>query len=175
MGAPARNPELTIELDPPREPISGCVTDTDGRRRPFSGWLELMDILDHARYHSQDDRKDRMTTQLTITEGLDSKFIGELIGPDHPGYNAARKLYNGMFDKRPALIARCTCPEDVQAALDHARPHELVVAVRGGGHSTQGSPAAMGESWSTPPAEKRRDRRRGAHGPLRRRAHVGGA
>lgn len=43
-----------------------------------------------------------------------------------------------MHDRRPAVIARCTCESDVQAALSFARSHDLVVAVRGGGHSTPG-------------------------------------
>jgi FAD/FMN-containing dehydrogenase len=75
-----------------------------------------------------------MGTQAT----LDSKFTGELIGPDDPGYDDARQLFNGMIDKRPALIARCANPEDVRIALAHARENDLIVAVRGGGHSTAG-------------------------------------
>jgi FAD/FMN-containing dehydrogenase len=69
---------------------------------------------------------------------LDSKFTGELIRPDDPGYDDARQVSNGMIDKRPALIARCTGPEDVQIALAHARENGLIVAVRGGGHSAAG-------------------------------------
>lgn len=65
-------------------------------------------------------------------------FAGELIDPDHPGYDEARKIYNGMIDRRPKLIARCTGPDDVRAALAHARQEGLVVAVRGGGHSIPG-------------------------------------
>ena len=65
-------------------------------------------------------------------------FAGELIGPDDPGYEQARRTFNGAVDKRPALIARCTGPEDVQAALACARERDLVVAVRGGGHSASG-------------------------------------
>lgn len=75
---------------------------------------------------------------MSIQATLDSKFTGELIGPEDPGYDEARKLFNGMIDKRPALIARCTSAEDVRLALAHAREHDLVVAVRGGGHSTAG-------------------------------------
>ena len=75
-----------------------------------------------------------MTTMAT----LGSTFAGELIGPDDPGYDEARGLFNGMFDRRPALIARCTGPEDVRVALAHARESGLVVAVRGGGHSAAG-------------------------------------
>ena len=69
---------------------------------------------------------------------LDSTFTGELIRPDDPGYDEARSLFNGLIDKRPALIARCASTADVQAALAHARANDLVVAVRGGGHSAAG-------------------------------------
>ena len=75
-----------------------------------------------------------MSTQAT----LDARFTGELIRPDDPGYDEARNLFNGAIDKRPALIARCANTADVQAALAHAREQGLVVAVRGGGHSTAG-------------------------------------
>jgi FAD/FMN-containing dehydrogenase len=75
-----------------------------------------------------------MSTQTT----LGSAFTGELIGPEHERYEQARSLFNGAIDKRPALIARCTSAADVQAALAHAREQDLVVAVRGGGHSTAG-------------------------------------
>ena len=75
-----------------------------------------------------------MSTQATPAP----TFTGEIIDRDHPGYDAARKLYNGMFDLRPAIIARCQRPEDVRAALTRAREDHLTVAVRGGGHSTHG-------------------------------------
>jgi FAD/FMN-containing dehydrogenase len=75
---------------------------------------------------------------------LAAVFDGELIDPSHPTYETARKLYNGVHDMRPALIARCTSPHDVQAALRHARAHDLVVAVRGGGHSTPGHSSCEG-------------------------------
>lgn len=69
---------------------------------------------------------------------LTADFSGELIDPDHADYDVARRICNGMIDKRPALIARCTGVEDVRAALAYARAENLVVAVRGGGHSTPG-------------------------------------
>jgi FAD/FMN-containing dehydrogenase len=75
-----------------------------------------------------------MTTQATAIPA----FAGTLIGPGDPGYDEARSLFNGRIDKRPAVIARCTSPEDVQLALAHAREQGLEVAVRGGGHSTAG-------------------------------------
>ena len=53
-------------------------------------------------------------------------------------YDAARRCFNALVDRRPAVIARCTGPEDVAAAFDFARALELEVAVRGGGHNPAG-------------------------------------
>lgn len=63
---------------------------------------------------------------------------GTLIGRDHPEYEAARNLYNGMIDKRPLLIAQCADVADVIAALNFGRSNELRIAVRGGGHNGPG-------------------------------------
>ena len=65
-------------------------------------------------------------------------FEGQLIGPDDTGYEEARKVYNAMIDKRPALIAQCAGPDDVARAVAFARDHDLPVAVRGGGHNGAG-------------------------------------
>ncbi|WP_119302773.1 FAD-binding oxidoreductase [Dongia deserti] len=61
-----------------------------------------------------------------------------LISQDHPDYDAARALYNGMIDKRPAWIVPCADVEDVIAAVNHARTHDLLLAIRGGGHNGAG-------------------------------------
>ena len=65
-------------------------------------------------------------------------FAGEVIRPRDPGYDAARRVWNGMVDKRPALVVRPTAPSDVVEALRFAREEDLVVAVRCGGHSIPG-------------------------------------
>jgi FAD/FMN-containing dehydrogenase len=65
-------------------------------------------------------------------------FEGRLIGPDDVDYDEKRKVYNAMIDKRPALIARCGGPDDVARAIRFARDHDLLLAVRGGGHNGAG-------------------------------------
>jgi FAD/FMN-containing dehydrogenase len=63
---------------------------------------------------------------------------GELIEPGDPSYDAARKVYNAMIDRRPRLIARCADVADVIAAVKFAREQGLLVAIRGGGHNAGG-------------------------------------
>ncbi len=65
-------------------------------------------------------------------------FTGKLIAPADSGYDDARRLWNAMLEKRPALIAQCRSTGDVVAALGYARNEGLEVAVRGGGHSISG-------------------------------------
>ena len=69
---------------------------------------------------------------------LGKRLHGSLVTPGDPGYDGARALYNGMFDPRPAAIARCVDPEDVRAAVAFVRGTEVDLAVRGGGHSGAG-------------------------------------
>ena len=67
-----------------------------------------------------------------------SKLRGAVLQPLDPGYGEARKVWNGMTDKRPALIAQCQGTADVVASVNFARANALLVAVRGGGHSIAG-------------------------------------
>lgn len=65
-------------------------------------------------------------------------FRGEVFRPGEPGYDEARKVYNGMIDRRPALIARCADVADVIASVRFAREGGMLAAVRGGGHNAGG-------------------------------------
>jgi len=69
---------------------------------------------------------------------LRSSFAGTLIAPGDVEYDAARRGFNALVDRRPDVIARCAVPADVAVAFDFARVHELPVAVRGGGHNPAG-------------------------------------
>jgi FAD/FMN-containing dehydrogenase len=77
------------------------------------------------------------TADAMIKE-LERGFTGQLLAPQDRGYDDTRKVYNGMIDRQPALIARCADARDVARTIGFARTHELPLAVRGGGHSGPG-------------------------------------
>jgi FAD/FMN-containing dehydrogenase len=69
---------------------------------------------------------------------LRRSLAGTVIGPVDADYEAARRCFNALIDRRPAVIVRCAGPEDVATALDFGQAHGLDVAVRGGGHNPAG-------------------------------------
>jgi FAD/FMN-containing dehydrogenase len=69
---------------------------------------------------------------------LRESLAGSVITPEDEGYDAARRCFNALVDRRPAVIARCLGTADVATAFDFARTHELEIAVRGGGHNPAG-------------------------------------
>jgi len=75
--------------------------------------------------------------KLTIDQ-LREQVHGEVIAPDDEGYQEARKVYNAMIERRPAVVVRCANTGDVIAAVNFARDNQLDLAVRGGGHSVPG-------------------------------------
>ena len=79
-----------------------------------------------------------MSVEQIVPSGLADGFRGDLIGPQNPGYDSARQLFNGMIDKRPAVIARCADVADVINAVRYARAEGLELAIRGGGHNGAG-------------------------------------
>jgi hypothetical protein len=78
------------------------------------------------------------TVQDSTFQAFQASMRGAIIRPGEASYETARKTWNGMIDKHPALIARCTGVADVTTAVRFAREHDLLVAVRGGGHSLPG-------------------------------------
>lgn len=81
---------------------------------------------------------------MTQLHEIRSRFAGELITPEDPAYEAARRVWNGMIDRRPALIARCAGESDVRVALAFARTLRLPIAVRGGAHNVAGNATVDG-------------------------------
>jgi FAD/FMN-containing dehydrogenase len=79
-----------------------------------------------------------MAIKGATIETLAADFAGELIQPGDAGYDAARQIWNGHVQRRPALIARCQGVADVMAAVRFCREHDLPAAVRGGGHAVAG-------------------------------------
>src|SRR5437868_2477187 len=77
--------------------------------------------------------------QLAALRGM---FSGEVLTPADDGYEAARRVHNGLIDRRPALIARCRNTADIIDAVRFARESGLEISVRGGGHNVAGRAVA---------------------------------
>ena len=80
-----------------------------------------------------------MKLQSTKIDAFKGRFRGEVVSPGDEAYDDARKIWNAMIDKHPALIVRCTTTSDVVLAVNFARDNGLLLAVRGGGHNIAGS------------------------------------
>src|SRR6266498_3503603 len=75
---------------------------------------------------------------------LGRSFAGEVITPDAVGYDDARRVWNAVFDRRPALVVRPSNVDDVLAAVRFGRELDLEIAIRGGGHSAVGHSTSDG-------------------------------
>jgi FAD/FMN-containing dehydrogenase len=82
--------------------------------------------------------------EISTIESLRTSMRGPVLCPGQDGYDAARAIPNAMIDRRPAAIARCTGTADVIACVRFAREHDLLVSVRGGGHSIAGKAVCEG-------------------------------
>ena len=81
-----------------------------------------------------------MVTNISdaIIQEFKTALSGQLMLPEHPSYNEARKVWNAMIDRRPALIVRCAGTADVIKSVKFARANNLLVSVRAGGHNVGG-------------------------------------
>ncbi|MDJ0590801.1 MAG: FAD-binding oxidoreductase [Pleurocapsa sp. MO_226.B13] len=76
--------------------------------------------------------------EASVVEEFQGSLRGQLLRQGNNGYDEARQVWNRMIDRKPALIVRCTGVADVLDAVNFARTHNLLVSVRGGGHSVAG-------------------------------------
>ena len=79
-----------------------------------------------------------------VVHEFKASLRGELIRSEDDGYNTARAVFNGMIDKRPAMIVRCAGTADVIQGVHFARTHDLLLSVHGGGHSVAGNAVSDG-------------------------------
>jgi len=79
------------------------------------------------------------TLSTQPVEALRAQLRGPLLTPEHAEYQAARQIWNGMIDRKPALIARCAGAADVRACVRFARAQRIAVSIRGGGHNIAGT------------------------------------
>ena len=87
---------------------------------------------------------DNKALETPALEALAERLRGPLLRTGDAGYDAARRVWNGMIDRRPALIARCAGAGDVMTAVRFARDHGLLVSVKGGGHNITGNAVCEG-------------------------------
>src|SRR6476659_7430160 len=85
-----------------------------------------------------------VTPTSTQIDELRRPFGGEIVTPDGAGYDDARRVWNAVFDRRPALVVRPSSVDDVMAAVRFGRERDLEIAVRGGGHSAVGHSTVEG-------------------------------
>ena len=85
-----------------------------------------------------------MTIKDAALRELRAAMQGRVLVPGADGYDTARRIFNAMIDRRPALIARCERAADVVASIGFAREHGLDVSVKGGGHNVSGKAVCEG-------------------------------
>jgi FAD/FMN-containing dehydrogenase len=87
---------------------------------------------------------DSTTSQADPVAELANSFAGQVLRPTDPGYEEARRVHNGLIDRRPALIARCRGLADIADAVRLGRDQGLEIAIRGGGHNVAGRATTEG-------------------------------
>ncbi|HEX5788579.1 MAG TPA: FAD-binding oxidoreductase [Woeseiaceae bacterium] len=110
--------------------------------RAYAAVSTIADDADDVEAVTGDGRQ--VLLHAADVEDFRAGLRGALLKQGATGYDDARRIYNGMFDRRPALIARCAGAADVLRSVQFARAHGLLVAVRGGGHSLSGQSVCDG-------------------------------
>jgi hypothetical protein len=85
-----------------------------------------------------------MTTEVSSSDVLRAQMAGLVLSRSDMAYEDARRVHNGLIDRRPALVARCHGTADAQAAVRFGRERGLEIAVRGGGHNVAGNAVCDG-------------------------------
>lgn len=109
---------------------------------PLPGWSAVLKGVGDVAAKSLDGGD--LTLRGSSVEDFAARLRGDVLLAGHPDYDRTRRIWNGMFDKRPALIARCTGASDVRHAVNFAHEHRLLTAVRAGGHSVSGKSTCDG-------------------------------
>jgi FAD/FMN-containing dehydrogenase len=112
-------------------------------QQALSAALHAMTTVTNAVRAISGDGKEVSLEPAALNELSDS-LRGPLMMPGNVGYEDARKVWNAMIDKHPALIVQCEGVTDVVDAVNFAREHDLLVSVRGGGHSISGKSVCEG-------------------------------
>ncbi len=76
---------------------------------------------------------------VALIDELKRSVSGQVVLPGDDSYDSARSIWNAMIDKHPALIVRCVSTSDVVRSVNFAREHEMLLAIRGGGHNIAGN------------------------------------
>ena len=113
-----------------------------GASVPLRGWSAVLGNAGDIAAKSLDGRN--IALEGAAVADLAARMRGDVLLAGHPDYEDARHVWNGMFDRHPALIARCTNPGDVREAVNFAREQGLLTAVRAGGHSVSGKSSCDG-------------------------------
>lgn len=92
--------------------------------------------MSDVQYTDLDGRK--ASLEQSSIDALGANLRGALLTQGHPDYDSVRQIWNGMMDKRPAMIARCQGMADVISCINFARENDILLAVRGGGHNVAG-------------------------------------
>ena len=109
---------------------------------PLRGWSAVLKNVGDVAAKSLDGAD--ITLRGSSIEAFAASLRGDVLLAGSPDYDDRRRVWNGSFDKHPALIASCTGASDVRHAVDFAREHQLLTAVRAGGHSLSGKSTCDG-------------------------------